>query len=220
MRGEGTYLSDIDLVVIYDEVIAARRESFLMDDIPTEAFVHDRGTLTWFINDDVSRGRPSILSMIAEGTLIGAQKWEGVELRARINARLAEGPQPLTSAALNALRYEITDAVDDLRGNRTSGEMMAIGTLLYPKLVELALRGRGRWNGAGKWAPRLLRELSPDLADAFEGAFRNLFAVGDASAVIELAEAELQPHGGGFFEGDCRTAPETWRVAEGQLLPD
>ncbi|WP_231866572.1 nucleotidyltransferase domain-containing protein [Acetobacter malorum] len=45
MRGEGTYLSDIDLVVIYDHLEAAYRESFIVGDIPIEAFVHDCETL-------------------------------------------------------------------------------------------------------------------------------------------------------------------------------
>ncbi|GBQ96545.1 nucleotidyltransferase domain-containing protein [Gluconobacter cerinus] len=42
MRGEGTYLSDIDLVVIYDHREAAYRESFVVGDMPIEAIVHDR----------------------------------------------------------------------------------------------------------------------------------------------------------------------------------
>lgn len=41
IRGEGTYLSDIDLVVVFDQIDAARRESFIIDGIPIEAFVHD-----------------------------------------------------------------------------------------------------------------------------------------------------------------------------------
>jgi predicted nucleotidyltransferase len=36
MRGEGTRLSDIDLVVIYDHLEAARRESFIVVGIPVE----------------------------------------------------------------------------------------------------------------------------------------------------------------------------------------
>ncbi|SDI40736.1 hypothetical protein SAMN05216588_11665 [Pseudomonas flavescens] len=55
MRGQGTYLSDIDLVVIYDCLEAARRESFMADGVPVEAFVHDRQTLGWFIDADVGR---------------------------------------------------------------------------------------------------------------------------------------------------------------------
>lgn len=213
MRGQGTYLSDIDLVVIYDNLEAARRESFVVEGVPIEAFVHDSETLAWFVNEDVSRGRPSILNMIAEGAIIGRARDQAETLRGTISDRLAKGPPRLSPTALNALRYEITDAIDDLRGDRSSEEVMAIGVLLHPKLVELALLGRARWNGAGKWAPRLLGEVDASLANGFDSAFRTLFATGDAGPVIALAEAELAPHGGTLFDGDCRVAPASWRVS-------
>ncbi len=214
MRGEGTYLSDIDLVVVFDHLDAARRESFIFDDVPIEAFVHDRETLGWFVNEDAARGRPSILNMIGEGKIIGCDQSKAEEIRADVSARLGSGPLPLSTAALNALRYEITDAVDDLRGDRAADETLAIGAMLYPKLVDLALRGRGRWNGAGKWAPRLLTKIDAELAIRFDGAFRALFTKGDAGPVIMLAEAELAPHGGPLFDGDRRDAQESWRIAQ------
>ena len=187
MRGEGTILSDVDLVVIHDHLEAAWRESFMVDGIPFEVFVHDHETLAWFIRADVERGQPSIVK------------------------RLSEGPPALEYDRLNALRYEITDAVDDLRGERGTGEMMAIGAMLHPRLVELALRGRGRWNGTGKWAPRLLADMDANLALQFENAFRALFVSGACGPVIALAEQELEPHGGPLFEGDFRRAPPSWR---------
>lgn len=119
---------------------------------------------------------------------------------------------PSPAAVLNALRYEITDAIDDLRGERSAGEVMAIGAMLHAQLVELALRGRGRWYGTGKWAPRLLNEIDQRLAQRFDEAFRALFVSGNAGLVIALAEDELSPHGGMLFDGDCRVAPASWRV--------
>lgn len=213
MRGEGTYLSDVDLVVIYDHLEAARRESFIAENVPIEAFVHDRETLAWFVKEDVLRGRPSILNMVAEGEIIGQEHDRAEDLRTEISDVLAKGPPPLSPDALNALRYELTDAIDDLRGNRTLGEAIAIGASLHPKLVELALRGRGCWNAMGKWAPRLLNEVDTGLADRFERAFQALFTSGDVFSVIELVEAELAPHGGTLFDGDCRAAPGSWRVS-------
>jgi hypothetical protein len=75
-------------------------------------------------------------------------------------------------AELNVRRYETTDAIDDLRGDRSLSEVMAIGAMLHPRLVELALRGRRRWNGTGKWAPRLLPAVDAGLAASFDHAFR------------------------------------------------
>ncbi|MCD0501486.1 hypothetical protein [Bordetella petrii] len=211
LRGQGTYMSDIDLVVVHGRLDAALRESFLADGVPVEAFVHDPQTLAWFIDDDVARGRPSLLNMIAEGTAIGNLEQARV-LQQGIARRLRAGPPALTAAQLDALRYEITDAIDDLRGERTAGEIMAIGAMLHPRLAELSLRGRGRWNGVGKWLPRLLAQADAALAARYQQAFDALFKAGQCEAVIALAEAELAPHGGPLFDGDRRVAPASWRA--------
>ncbi len=150
--------------------------------------------------------------MIAEGQIIGPECDRAVALRREMSDLLAKGPPPLSPTGLNALRYELTNAIDDLRGNRILQEVIAIGASLHPRLVELALRGRGRWNGTGKWAPRLLGEIDTGLADRFDKAFQTLFTNGDVQLVIELVEAELAPHGGTLFGGDCRVASGSWRV--------
>ena len=212
IRGKGTYLSDIDLVVVFDHLEAAWREAFVVDGVPVEAFVHDPGTLAWFVDQDVACGQPSILNMIAEGTVIGRDLVRAETLRREVSRRLSAGPPALAPAALDLLRYIVTDAIDDLRGERSPSETMAIGAMLHPRLVELALRGRCRWNGTGKWAPRLLAEVDTSLADRFESAFRALFVSGNPAPVITLAEAELEPHGGLFFDGDRRAAPASWRA--------
>lgn len=78
--------------------------------------------------------------------------------------------------------------------------------------MELALRERGRWSDAGKWGPRLLGEFDVNLASRFDSAFKVLFTTGHAGPVIALVEAELAPHGGWLFDGDCRLAPSSWRL--------
>jgi hypothetical protein len=212
MRGHGTVLSDIDLIVMYDHVETAKRESFMADGVPVEAFIHDRETLAWFVNDDVARCQPSILNMIIEGVVIGPRPEDAEALKRQIGARLAEGSPPLSPVDRDALRYRITDAIDDLRGERGAAEIMAIGALLYAPLAELALRGRGHWIGEGKWVPRLLATADADLAARFNDGFRALFASGNCAPVIALAERELAPHGGPLFDGDCRPAPASCRA--------
>lgn len=212
MRGEGTRLSDLDLVVIYDRLEAAWRESFIAEGIPVEAFVHDHETLGWFIETDIAQGNPSLLHMIAEGVVIGDARGRAAALQRDVARRLAEGPPRLPPARLNVLRYEITDAIDDLRGERSPAEILAIGAMLYPRLVELALRRRGRWNGTGKWGPRRLAEADAGLTGRCDAAFRALFAAGACEEVIALAEEELAPHGGRLFDGDYRRASPLCRA--------
>ena len=201
MRGEGTAWSDIDFVVLYRALPAAYRESRLVGGIPVEMFVHDPATLGWFIDQDVMRGRPALLAMIAEGAIIGRKVAQARALQVKAAARLSAGPPPLTGEQRNALRYAITDALDDLRGKRSSAEMTAIGAMLYARLAELSLRGRRCWNGAGKWIPRLLEQADKMLAARYELAFSVLFSSGDPGAVLALGEAELALHGGPPFDG-------------------
>jgi hypothetical protein len=155
--------------------------------------------------------------MTAEGKVIGHAPDRAEKMRQDISKRLSAGPPSLTPAALNALRYEITDAVDDLRGEGSSSETMAIGAMLPPKLVDLALRGQGGGRANGR--PRLLRVMDTSLANRFEDAFRMLFVSGNPDLVIALAEAELDPHGGPLFEGDCRS-PLHRGVGKRQLPTD
>lgn len=204
IRGQGTQLSDIDLVVVFDHVEDAKRESFVFEDLPFESFVHDRETLRWFMDQDIARGCPSMLNMVAEGRVIGPARAGAEPLKAEAASRLAEGPPALSAERIDALRYEITDKMDDLRGERSLAEVRAIGATLYQTLADFMLLGRGAWTGGGKWIPRLLMALDSSLARAFDEAFHLLFAQGDAAALIMFATKELDRHGGRLFEGDCR----------------
>ena len=68
VRGESTPFSDLDLVVIFDKLPAAYRESFYFQGFPIEAFVHDPETLNYFLYEiDRPSGIPSLAQMIVEG---------------------------------------------------------------------------------------------------------------------------------------------------------
>jgi hypothetical protein len=207
IRGQGTAHSDIDLVVVYGRIDRARRESFRSGGFPVEAFVHDPATLRWFMDQDVARGRPSIVTMVADGRLVGPVTTGAETLRSEALGLLAKGPPPLAAERRDALRYEITDLIDDLRDRRTPQEMLAIGAALHQRLADLMLLGRGHWTGSGKWIPRLLAALDESLSRDFDEGFRRLFAEGRADLLIAFAEAELGHHGGPLFEGDRREAP-------------
>ena len=70
-RGQATLFSDIDLVVIFPKLDHAWRESFLFEDWPVEAFVHDPATLRYFFYEvDAKSGVPSLPAMVSEGPAI------------------------------------------------------------------------------------------------------------------------------------------------------
>lgn len=205
IRGEGTISSDIDLVVVFDRLDTAWRESFVAGGFPVEAFVNDPETLAWFIARDVDNGHPITASMVADGHTIGADTARAEALKSYATRILAEGPQ-LTDARRDALRYTVTDLLNDLRGGPSGAEMRAIAATLYQPLADLILLGRGVWSGKGKWIPRLLERQDRDLARRFDEGFRRL-AEGESTAVLAFAEEELARHGGALFDGDRRRAP-------------
>ena len=66
IRGEGTATSDLDLVVVFQQLPAAYRESFQFEGWPVEAFVHDPETLRYFFFEvDSPTGIPSLPAMVS-----------------------------------------------------------------------------------------------------------------------------------------------------------
>ena len=210
IRGEGRKGSDIDLVVVFDRLETAWRETFLEGDFPFEVFVHDPETLSWFFESDIARGYPVIIHMVATGQILGPNPDKGQVWRDYAADILRAGPPELEGEKLSALKYQITDLLDDLHGERAAPEVRAIAALLYQPLADLMLLGRGRWSGRGKWIPRLLRELDRDLADSFDDAFGRASAR-EVEALCNLTRRELDRHGGPFFAGDKRTASQQAR---------
>ncbi|GAA2841189.1 nucleotidyltransferase-like protein [Aminobacter aminovorans] len=143
MRGQGTTSSDIDLVVVFDHIDAAWRESFVQESVPVEAFAHDPSTLAWFMDEDARHGHPVLAHMVAEGRPVGDSDALAQHLKQDATERMRKGPGPLADARSKELRYIITDLVDDLRGDRTAPEILAIAASLYQPLADLALLGRG-----------------------------------------------------------------------------
>lgn len=205
MRGQGTTASDIDLVVVFPHLDRAWRESFFEDGFPVEAFVHDPQTLAYYFHKDAEGGCPIMANMVASGRMIGSNAELGRTLQALAVQILEQGPR-LAGAAFDALRYRVSDLADDLRGNRPAPEIRAIAAHLYPQLIDLMLLGHGAWTGRGKWAPRLLLRLKPDLATALDQAFQRAVE-GNVASMLALADAELARHGGQYFAGYKLHAP-------------
>lgn len=210
IRGEGTKHSDVDLVVVFDKLTAAWRESFVEGHLPFEVFVHDPETLSWFFEDDMATGHPLIVHMVVTGQIFGNDLTLAAAWQAHAQRLLDQGPPPLSASKLDAMRYQITGMLDDLRDERDVGELRAIASQLYQPLADLMLLGRRRWSGKGKWIPRLVRTVDDDLFSAFDNSFA-LAMTGNVQALMGLVERELSQVGGPYFDGDRREAPATAR---------
>lgn len=213
VRGEGTSTSDLDLVVVFDRISAAYRDSYIYKNWPVEAFVHDPQTLEYFFRHvDRPSGVPSLPRMVSEGVEIpGASSFTN-ELKQLAHTVLEEGPPTWSSADIDRSRYAITDLIDDLRDPRSVQEAYAISTALYPALTDHYFRSRQLWSAKGKAIPRRLSAVAPEMAEKFAIGFEPLLSEGCAEKVIGLAEEILEPRGGYLFEGYKLEAPELWRV--------
>ena len=212
IRGEGTAYSDLDLVVIYPTLPHAYRESFNFQAYPVEAFIHDPETLEYFFLEmDRPSGVPTLPQMVVEGIEIPAPNDVSLALKRRAAALIAAGPPVLDVETERRQRYAVTDLLDDLRDARSREEQVGTGARLYEHLADYHLRRQRLWSAKGKAIPRALQRADPDLCARYCQSFDNLFKLGDAQAVIQLAEELLRAGGGPLFEGYRADAPPTWR---------
>jgi hypothetical protein len=208
MRGEGTPSSDLDLVVVYEQLPVAYRESFTHGGWPVETFVNDAETLNYFLREgDPNSGFPSMSNMVLEGRELPAPCELSHALKRVAAEVLAAGPPALSDEELRSRRYFLTDKVDDIRHPRADAELVAVGAQMYDEAADFYLRSRGHWSAKGKAIPRRLREVDADFAARFCEAFETLFGGKHSREVVALVEDMLAPFGGFLFDGYKLDAP-------------
>lgn len=205
-RGEGTDHSDLDIVVIFEHVPTARRESIMVEGWPVELFIHDLETLAYFVEGDIRNRRPSLAMMLAEGIVVPRRSAFSDELQGWARRRLENAP-PVAARTMTDDRYFISDLLDDLRDRRPRAEVVATAARLHPMVGEFILKAAGRWSGSGKHLPRMLKSLDSGVADAFNEAFDAAFQRADVEALIRYVEGVLEPFGGPLFDGYGSDAP-------------
>jgi hypothetical protein len=212
VRGEASTYSDLDLVVVFPKVKAAYRESFTHKGWPVEAFIHDEETIRYFFNHvDRPIGRGTLADMIIEGHEVPGPTPLTESLKSYANEIIKEGPPALTAEDLDDRRYHITELIDDIREPRNRQELIASGTLVYVELADYYFRSRRGWIGTGKSMLKRMKRIDPVFARKFTEAFDVLFANGQTSKVVELAEELLAADGGFLFDGYRRDVPSEWR---------
>ncbi|MBY0359067.1 MAG: nucleotidyltransferase domain-containing protein [Candidatus Obscuribacterales bacterium] len=213
IRGEGTRFSDLDLVVVFEKLEYAWRESFYYKNWPIEAFVHDISTLNYFFYEmDAKSGCPSLPQMVTEGIVVSGATELSDSLKRIARDILDKGPSALTADELDRRRYAITDLLDDLRDPRSSSELTAVGTQLFGELADYYFRSKGLWSATGKTVIRRFNAVNPALGAKYENAFHQLFADSNPAACIVLAEEILSDCGGLLFDGYRLNAPASWKL--------
>jgi hypothetical protein len=215
VRGGATATSDLDLVVLFNALPNAHRESFVFDGTPVDAFVHDPETLRAFFGKDVEAGKSAMLTMAVEGRIVGPRREQAEAMKAEAQAIVDGGPPPFDAATLDLYRYGIASRIEDLQDPRPWPEVVATGAWLHLALADFILRANGRWAATAKWIPRTLAAFDPALASDFDAAFAELFERRNAGPLISFAEQALVPFGGRLFDGYRVEAKPADRIAIG-----
>lgn len=215
IRGDSTAYSDLDLVVVFERVEHAQRQSFVFEGWPVEAFIHDPQTLEYFFREvDRPSGVPSLPNMVSEGIELPRESKFGGLMKDLASRVLAEGPILWGQQERENSRYAISDMVEDIREPRNRAELRVVASNLYSAIADHFLRSQNQWSAKGKSIPRRLMSVDPKFYNRFAEAFDTVFTSGDATAVIRLCEDVLEPDGGFLFDGYTRNAPKEWRIPD------
>jgi hypothetical protein len=204
VSGEATPTSDLDVTVLLPGPPAPFRESLAHDGWPVELFVHTRESVSHWIEKDLERRRPTLVRLISSGVVLLDADGTGVALAEECAMILAAGPGPVSDADRDALRYALTDLLDDLADCTDPVTAAAVAFATWEQAVKLLLALDGRWWGTGKWLVRELREY--DAAHATSYALRLHAALvsaveRDPVLLTVVAEEILEVAGGRLWAG-------------------
>ncbi len=209
--GKGTVASDLDLVIIFSQITAAFRESFIFNGMPVEAFIHDYETIQAFMDEDYN-AHAAIIHMVASGQIIPSQDETAIKLKEYASALMKKGPEQTDQTKIKALRYFISDKIDDLRGERSAEEQRAILYALYPQIGELALRQAEKFVANGKHLAKRLQESCPALFESFEDIMKAAHTKRLGTEHIQKLDELLTSLGGHLFDGYKLDAPPDKRA--------
>jgi hypothetical protein len=202
--GDATPTSDLDITVLLPGPPAPFRESLEYDGWPVELFVHSRESVSHWIEKDLERRRPTLVRLISSGVVLLDADGAGVALAEECAMILAAGPGPVSDADRDALRYGLTDLLDDLADCTEPVTVAALAFATWEQAVKLLLALDGRWWGTGKWLVRELREH--DVARGTSYALRLHAALvsaveRDPALLTVVAEEILETAGGRLWAG-------------------
>ncbi|MEO5708823.1 MAG: hypothetical protein ABIQ59_03270 [Nocardioidaceae bacterium] len=202
-----TETSDLDVVVVLDGPPAPYRETFRHQGWVVEAFVHDDASLSFFYAQDRDRRVCSLLRMVGDSDVVVDGDGSAARLQTDARALLAAGPGPFRDTERDAIRYLLSDLLDDLQGCRTVAELPWIAALLLVQTAQLALAAAGRWGGQGKALHRALAAQDPSLAGRLVEGHRAVVADGRVEQLQAVVLEVLDGVGGPLVEGHRVAGP-------------
>lgn len=215
VTGTATATSDLDVIVIYPRLPdGAFRETVEVEGKLVEAFVHDPGTLAYFVEKfDRPSGVPILANMITGGVPVPGLPGKLLPTCKDIAlTALDAGPTAWNTADVDRQRYTISNLVDDIHSGLSAVERIAIAADLWTKLADFALRASGNFSGTGKGLARALQRHDTALSEQVAQAISNFVATGESGGVGDAVEVVLGPYGGRLVAGYRAVAPKEWRI--------
>lgn len=213
LQNQGTYSSDLDLVIVIESLPQAYREAFVYEGWPIDAFIHDLDTLRYFCwKLEASDGRPALINMILHGHEILKPNELSSEAKAIAGEALAKGPDSWSQAQIDKERFFITDILDDIKFPKNKEEQITSAVHLFEPLLQFYFRSKKKWSASGKSLIHLFKAENPDLAKEWIVAFQGLVKTGDDSGIETVVTKILEPHGGYFWDGFKSDAPTEWKI--------
>jgi RimJ/RimL family protein N-acetyltransferase len=217
---QGTDSSDLDLVIVFEEVSHAYREAFIYDGWPIDAFIHDLNTLRYFFEESrAGNGVSGLCYMILNGCEVTNPSAFSKNIKILAQEVLNAGPAIWDQEQINKERFLITDVLDDIKYPTGRDEQIASAAWLLEALGQFYFRSQNKWCASGKSIIRYLKSDNPDLALEFMQAFQGLFQTGNSAALELLVKKILEPYGGLFWNGFRSDAPKESRITEAGILP-
>lgn len=204
-----TPTSDLDVVVVLEDGVvvedsglaAPYRDTTEHAGWVVEAFVHTRASIDHYMAEDVARRRPTMMRLCAETVTLVDRDGSAAEIRRAAEAVLAAGPPAYDAAELDAVRYALTNLLDDLAGSEREDELVYLANAVVDQVAEIALVAAGRWSGGGKSLARELRRAEPDLAERLVNGHRHVVVYGDTAVLHKAAVEVLIRVGGPLMAG-------------------
>ncbi len=198
--GTATATSDLDIVVIVEEGAAEWRETTRAEGWLVELFVHTEASLREWYAREATHHDCTLAHMVATGVVI-ADAGSAQTLINQARANVEHGPPPRGEQQIEAQRYHLTAAVDDLLGCSDVDEGVFIAGQVTEMTGQLALANRDAWSGSGKWLYRWLESVDADLARRLADGFRTAASSADVTSLSQVATEVLAEAGGRLQEG-------------------
>lgn len=210
--GNYTSNSDLDLVIIFDDIPNAYREAFVYEGWKIDAFIHDFATLRYFFEEiDRKSGMSVLPQMVVSGVLITPSSPLSEDIKQLATKIIDKGPPPWSKEEIDRTRFFITDLLDDIVSARNRTEQVASTAKLYETLAEFYFRAQNKWQADGKAIIQYLKKENYDLAETYRDAFDEVFKRNHTQQLEVLVKKILEPYGGLLWEGYRADAPTEWK---------